>query len=193
MPLNRTHKVVLPPTKIGSNLHIQLPIYRKYRRRGVCQRTRRYSNWQNKHSGTLYRTNNLISSTTKKREKKAKKIKRGWTHREIWEHHLGPPAKSSLQTTPAPCDLTTRSQVKTTQSAQPTHGACNDNTFLKHWKREKERNLFNISTNYNVWPYLDPVSKNPLQNCIYEDYWKCKHLTNIWCYYGIIVKFFDKW
>ena len=123
---------------------------------------------QNKHSRKLCRTKNLISSITKKR--KESKAERQGAHREIWKHHLGPLAKLTFQMTPALTVITAQDPKwkQPNQHSQPMQHAIN-NKLLRYWKREQERYILNTSSNYTVWPYLEPVSKILFKNCIYED------------------------
>lgn len=147
-----------PPTT-----HLQ-----KTQKRRVCQSTWGRSNWQNKDSRKLCRTKNLISSITKKR--KESKAERQGAHREIWKHHLGPLAKLTFQMTPALTVITPQDPKWKwpNQHSQPMQHAINSK-LLRYWKREQERYILNTSSNYIVWPYLEPVSKILFKNCIYED------------------------
>lgn len=157
----RPHKNLIKPPSPTIDLQ-------KTQKGRVRQSTWGRSKWQSKHSRKLCRTNNLISSITKKR--KESKAKRQGAHREIWKHRLGPLAKLTFQMTPALTVITPQDPKGEgpNQHSQPMQHAINSK-LLRYWKREQERNILNTSSNYNVWPYLEPVSKTLFKNCIYED------------------------
>ena len=141
MLLNRTQKAVLDPQKSDPpppTTHLQ-----KTQKGRICQSTWGRSNWQNKHSRKLCRTNNLISSISKKRRES--KAKRQGAHREIWKHHLGPLAKLTFQMTPALTVITSQDPKWEwpNQHSQPMQHTINSK-LLRYCKRQQERYILNI-------------------------------------------------
>lgn len=59
------------------------------------------------------------------------------------------------------------------QHSQPMQHSINSK-LLRYWKIEQGRNILNTSSNYNVWPYLEPVPKLYLKTAFMRT--KCKHL-----------------
>lgn len=146
---SRPHKNLIKPPPPTTDLQ-------QTQKGRVCQSTWGHSKWQNKYSRKLCRTNNLISSITKKR--KESKAKRQGAHREIWKHHLRPLAKKTFQMTLALTVITPQDSKgeRPNQHSQPMQHSIKSK-LLRCWKIKQGRNILNTSSNYNVWPYLEPV------------------------------------